>query len=125
MKNLTDFRKTVETSANFIALASVWTRSICQMYAIFPGVEFLGNLPGSKKKGKFIVQKTSKKWTKKRDAHTVVFCSENQLFFNVDEPVTILGWDLFYMSKLKVVFFKNIPPPVFILINAHPALRSR
>ena len=48
MKNLTDFRKTVETSANFIALASVWTRSICQMFAIFPGVEFLGNLPGSK-----------------------------------------------------------------------------
>ena len=47
MKNLTDFRKTVETSANFIALASV-----CQMYVVFPGVEFLENLPGSKRERK-------------------------------------------------------------------------
>ena len=55
MKTLTNFRKTVETSVNFIPLASVWTRSICQMYAIFPGVEiwvFSWNLPGSKREGK-------------------------------------------------------------------------
>ena len=57
MKNLTDFRKTVETSANSIALASVWTRTICQMYAIFPGVEFLGTqYQVQKGKGKFIVE---------------------------------------------------------------------
>ena len=64
MKTLTNFRKTVETSVNFIPLASVWTRSICQMYAIFPGVEiwvFPGIYQVQKGKGKFILQQTSKK----------------------------------------------------------------
>ena len=59
MKTLTNFRKTVETSVNFIPLASVWTRSICQMYAIFPGVEiwvFPGIYQVQKGKGKFILQ---------------------------------------------------------------------
>ena len=82
-------------------IASIWTRSICQMQATFPGVEFLRILFKFKKKKEIrrgmstfyikrqirrfhlvVEQWTSKKCTKKHDARAeLLFWSLNLLFF--------------------------------------------
>ena len=74
-----------------IAYNFIWTLSVCQMYAISPGVEFLRTLFRFKeRKSMFtssvkrrirrchviVVQLTSRKCTKKRDARAeLLFCS--------------------------------------------------
>ena len=83
-------------------IASIWTRSICQMQATFPGVEFLRILFRIKKRKENsssymftsstsrqirrfyveVVQWTSKKCTKKRDTRAELLLSSlNLLFF--------------------------------------------
>ena len=78
-------------------IASIWTRSICQMQATFPVVEFLRTLFRLRKMKEnstssikrqirrfhvVVVQWTSKKSTKKRDARAeLLFWSLNLLLF--------------------------------------------
>ena len=77
-------------------VASIWTPSICQMQATFPGVKFLIILFRFKNRNMFtssikrqirrfhavVAQWTSKKSTKKRDARAeLLFWSLNVLFF--------------------------------------------
>ena len=92
-------------------IASVWTRSICQMQATFPGLEFLRILFTGSKRGRkirrrmstssikrqirrfhvVVVQWTSKKCTKKRDARVgLLFWSLNLLFFEVVVVVVVV-----------------------------------
>ena len=85
-------------------ISSIWTRSLCQMQAIFPRLKFLRILLTGSKRGRkirrrmatssikrqirrfhvIVVQWTSKKCTKKRDARAeLLFWSLNLLFFEV------------------------------------------
>ena len=94
----TSVKKWICVLSNLVA--SIWTRSICQMQATFPRVEFLRILFRFKKRKLLlrmftssikrqirrfhvvVVQWTSKKCTKKRDARAeLLFWSLNPLFF--------------------------------------------
>ena len=92
-------------------IASIRTRSICQMQAIFPRLKFLRILFTGSKRGRkirrrmsttsikrqirrfhvVVVQWTSKKCTKKRDARAeLLFWSLNLLFFEVVVVVVVV-----------------------------------
>ena len=66
-------------------IASIWTRSICQMQATFPGELPYVHVPIKRQIRRFhvvVVQWTSKKCTKKREARAeLLFWSLNRLFF--------------------------------------------
>ena len=102
--------KLAKTTTTAVKTAPIWTRSICQMQATFPGVEFLRFYSSSKRGRKLrrrmstspikrqirrfhvaVVQWTSTAGTKKRDARAeLLFWSLNLLFFEVVVVVVVV-----------------------------------